>query len=393
MKIAKGTVGKIPLPLKGQTFYRDNELKGFGVYAGKTAKTYFVEKWMNGKAIRVTIEKHGPITAEQARKKAQELLGQMSVGNNPLDSKKEKRARSVTLKQAYQDFKDARKNLKPKTLYDYDRIMEVALKTWHKKRIAEITKDMVAKLHKKLGEERGEAYANLTMRFFRSLINFAAGQYEDSKGHSLIPENPVKRLSQTRAWYKMVRRDTVIKTHELQSWHKAVNDLESPTIRDYLLLLLFTGLRRQEAAKLKWEQVDFSEKTLSICETKNSQTLTLPLTNYLIKLLQERQAASTSEYVFPGDGEKSQHLVEPRYRIKQVIKASGIKFSIHDLRRTFITTAERLNISTYAVKRLVNHKMNGDVTAGYIITDVERLREPMQKITDEILRLTNTQQQ
>lgn len=29
--------------------------------------------------------------------------------------------------------------------------------------------------------------------------------------------------------------------------------------------------------------------------------------------------------------------------------------------------------------------MTNDVTAGYIITDVERLRAPMQKITDYIL--------
>jgi len=30
--------------------------------------------------------------------------------------------------------------------------------------------------------------------------------------------------------------------------------------------------------------------------------------------------------------------------------------------------------------------MSNDVTAGYIITDVERLRQPMQKITDYILK-------
>ena len=35
---------------------------------------------------------------------------------------------------------------------------------------------------------------------------------------------------------------------------------------------------------------------------------------------------------------------------------------------------------------LVNHKFNAsDVTGGYIVRDVERLREPMQRITDYIL--------
>ena len=59
--------------------------------------------------------------------------------------------------------------------------------------------------------------------------------------------------------------------------------------------------------------------------------------------------------------------------------------TVHDLRRTFITIAESLDISAYALKRLMNHKMNGDITASYIVTDVERLRKPMQKITDYIL--------
>lgn len=59
---------------------------------------------------------------------------------------------------------------------------------------------------------------------------------------------------------------------------------------------------------------------------------------------------------------------------------------MHDLRRTFITIAEGLDISAYALKRLMNHKMNGDITAGYIVTDVERLRKPMQQITDYFLK-------
>jgi hypothetical protein len=60
-----------------------------------------------------------------------------------------------------------------------------------------------------------------------------------------------------------------------------------------------------------------------------------------------------------------------------MIELSGIKFTIHDPRRTFITTAESLDILAYALKRLLNHKMNNDVTSGYLIIDVEHLRKPM----------------
>ena len=67
-------------------------------------------------------------------------------------------------------------------------------------------------------------------------------------------------------------------------------------------------------------------------------------------------------------------------------KASGVSFCIHDLRRTFATVAESLDIPAYALKRLLNHANGADVTAGYIVANVERLREPMQKITDYVLK-------
>ena len=35
----------------------------------------------------------------------------------------------------------------------------------------------------------------------------------------------------------------------------------------------------------------------------------------------------------------------------------------------------------------MNHKMNNDVTAGYIMNDIERLRKPMQLITDTLVKL------
>jgi integrase len=66
---------------------------------------------------------------------------------------------------------------------------------------------------------------------------------------------------------------------------------------------------------------------------------------------------------------------------------SGVKFTIHDLRRTFITIAESLGISPYALKRLLNHRIDADVTAGYIVIDAERLRQPVEQIAERILEL------
>lgn len=390
-KLTKSFVDSIPLSDSGQTFYRDSELKGFGLRVGKTGKVYIAESKVKGRVVRTSIGKHGVFTTEQARLRARELLLMMAKGTNPSDVKKEENARGVTLEQALTDFLKARKALKPRTIQDYKKALDVYLPDWKKKPLLEITKDMVAKRHAQIGE-RSKAQANLTMRYLRSIFNFATGQYENSKGESAIPDNPVKRLSQTRAWYRIERRQTLIKAHELALWYKAVMNINNDshgknreTIRDYLLLVLFTGLRKEEAACLTWSNIDLQAKTLKTMDTKNHLDHTLPLSDYLFKMLKRRQAHAVNEFVFPsvsGIG----HLTDQTRQMNKVIQESGVHFTIHDLRRTFITIAESLDISTYALKRLLNHKMSGDVTAGYIVADVERLREPMQRIAKYLVK-------
>ena len=83
-------------------------------------------------------------------------------------------------------------------------------------------------------------------------------------------------------------------------------------------------------------------------------------------------------------------MVEPKKQVKNIIESSGVEFCMSDLRRVFITTAESLDLSAYSIKLLVNHSTGGDVTAGYIISDVERLRSPMQEITDRMLDLVQS---
>ncbi|MBS0351615.1 MAG: integrase family protein [Proteobacteria bacterium] len=392
MRLTKSIVDRIEPPTeRDQAFYRDAQLKGFAVrVTASGVKSFIVEKLVGGKVRGMTIGRYGELTVEQARREAQKLLGKIATSIDPRAEKQTIELHATTLDQAFQDYLKARKALKPRTLYDYRRIMECVFSEWNNKPLLAITKDKVAKLHTQLGEERGQACANLTMRLLRALFNFAAGQYEDAQGRSLITDNPVRRLSQTRSWYRVERRQTYIKTHELAAWYQGVNQLENATLQDYLLLSLFTGLRRNEAATLKWSNIDFKSKTLTILNTKNHQPHTLPLSDYLDALLTRRQQQANSEYVFPGTGQGG-YIVEPCKQMAKVSQVSGVIFTMHDLRRTFITLAESLDISAYAVKRLINHKMNNDVTAGYIVSDVERLRKPMQSITDNLLNFMTVQ--
>ncbi len=384
-KLTKSYIDKLPIQERDKVFYRDAELKGFGLYVRSSgAKVFIVEKRINGKVRRITLGRYGELTAEQARKQAQAVLGQIAIGHDPIAEKKEQALKAVTLGQVFEDYLKARSSLKPTTVFDYRRVMRESFPDWQDKPILSITKDKVEKRHKELGE-RSLARANLSMRVLRALFNFAMGKYEDSQGRSLITENPVKRLSQIRCWYRVNRRQTIIKAHELKSWFQGVMQLPNDTLRDYLLLMLFTGLRRQEAATLKWSDVDLTGKTLTVRDTKNHQDHTLPLSGFLFGLLKTRSEKASNEFVFPGSGAGG-YIVEPRKQMAKVTVASGVNFILHDLRRTFTTIAESLDISAYAVKRLVNHKISSDVTDGYIISDVERLRKPMQKITDYLLK-------
>lgn len=400
MRITKSFVDKLSPPAKSsqggtnQCRHYDASLTGFGIRitSGGT-KAFFIEKRIDNKLRRITIGQYPALTVEQARKEAQKLLGQIATGIDPLAEKQTARIKGVTLKSVFTDYLKARKTLKPNTLYDYQRVMREAFSDWQNKPLADISKDMISKRHSKLGEN-SQARANLAMRVLRAIFTFASGEYEDAKGRSLFLENPVKRLSHTRAWFRVHRRTTIIKSNELPLWYKALHELQdlrsygkSAAVRDYLLLILFTGLRREEAAQLKWQQVDFNNKALTVLETKNHLPHTLPLSDFLYELLKNRYIETgKGEFVFQGSG-KGGYIVEPRKVMEKITHASGVSFTLHDLRRTFITIAESLDIPAYALKRLLNHKMNQDVTAGYIIMDVERLRKPMQAITDKLLTL------
>ena len=401
MKLTKSVVDKLdpPTPVppatKAQTFFRDDILTGFGVrVTSNGVKSFIVETRINGRTRRKSLGQYGRLTVEEARKKAKKFLGQVADGKDPIAEERRDKARKIKLSEVFEDYLKTRKTLKASTIHDYRRIMREAFADWQARPLASITKDRVAKRHMALGE-RSQARADNAMRVLRALFYFAQGQYEDENGQSLFPDNPVKRLSHTKAWYRIGRRKTVIKAHDLPAWYQAVISLQSDritgkseTVRDYLLLLLFTGLRRTEGATLKWEQIDLRARTLTVIDTKNKEHHVLPLSNFLLDLLARRKADATSKYVFPGDG-KTGYIVEPRRVLAKISGISGVSFTLHDLRRTFITVAESLDIPAYALKRLLNHKMSHDVTAGYIISDVDRLRMPMQKITDSLLGLVS----
>jgi len=333
------------------------------------------------------------MTIEQARQRANRTITTIADGIDPNALKRANEAREITLRECLTEYIDSRTTLKESTAKEYRRTLEQYLADWLDKPLLNINRDKVECRHKRIGKT-SPTRANKAMRILRAIFEYAHGKYEDESGNPVILHNPVKRLSHAKAWYKETRRANYIKSTDIGPWFNSVNtapdwmnSTNPEADRDYMLLILFTGLRRNEAAGLRWGDVDLQHNALTITETKNSHPHTLPLTSFLVELFRHRKAATEDDpFVFPGKG-KSGHLVEPKKAVARIREKTGIYFTVHDLRRTFITIAESLGIRDYTLKRLLNHRSGGDVTDGYIITDVDRLREPMQQITDKLLLL------
>jgi len=377
-------------PTSGRDTYKDTSTKGLELRVSSSGyKCFTYRGTLNGKDVRVKIgEFEVFINLKDARKKASIYRAQILEGIDPNKAKHSKKLTNITLLDCLNDYLSLKTTLKPRTQKQYKNEITKYLASWLNKPLNSISSKDIVTRHRKI-TKNSPSVANRVMRLVRALYNFASQEYEDAEGNSLFPNNPVNKLSHQKLWNKIKRKQGVIKKHQLKAWFEATDELPDiteygSTLKDYLQLIIFTGLRKNEAASLEWNNIDFKDKTLYVPITKNGKPHTLPLSNYLYKLLKRRYKHKTNSYVFPARyGEK--HLTTPQKGILRVRDIANLYFTLHDLRRTFITIAESLDISPYAVKKLVNHSMSNDVTADYIVWDIDRLRKPMQQITDFII--------
>lgn len=383
---------KIRRPDVGQVIYRDDELIGFGLRVTRGSMSYIVEGRVNGINKRITIGPHGRFDPDTAREEARKLLANMSRGRDPREEEAKEKLWQITLAEVLEDYLASR-TLRPNSIRSFRNLLPRCLGDWLSLPISSITKEMVETRHRELTKPTrygtsGKAQANAAMELLCTVINFAMNKYEvDNK--PIIQKNPVNRLSQIRAWHVLPRRQNVIPDHRLPDWYQAVISLRDKKVRDYLLFLLFTGLRRTEAATLKWEDVDLEGKVLTIRSevAKNHHEHRLPLTEFLLALLTQRRGKTQdSEFVFPGRGNKK-HMVDSDHVYHGMVEKSGIQFTPHDLRRTFLTTAEMVEVPHYALKKLANHVSRQDVTSGYVVVNVERLRVYMDRISNHFIEV------
>ncbi len=314
ISLTKDIVEALPFPSTGYVMYWDSQEKGLGVRVNPTKKTYVIQVRLKGssKTFKQALGNHPDMNPTDARQKASKLKGQIADGKDPRKTEQAKRLAGETLVAVWDKYK-ASHTLKPKTISVYSGALKRCFADWLDKPVASINESMVQQRHRDISTTVGDrsnatgaqAQANQAMRILRTLLNYAAREYKDENGKSILPENPVKRLTQEKSWNKNIRRQSVIKKHELKPWMDAVDSLakdypdgsRDSTMRDYLILCLFTGLRRSEAAALKWADVDLIADYLVIPadKTKNGEEHRLPLSSYLHELLDKRSKQKSAD--------------------------------------------------------------------------------------------------
>ena len=236
-----------PDPSGKQQLFWDTELRGFGVLvSGKTnAKTFVVQRDIAGKTRRVTIGPTNVLSLDEARRRAEGVLANFFLGIDP----KARHGGDETLRGALADYLAARKDLADRSREAYCDSVERHLTDWLDRPLKEITAEMVEDRHRSIaagvaraGLYSGHASANAAMRVLRTLYNFAA------KRNPALPANPVRRLK--RQWFPVPRRERMVRADELPAFYRAVVALPNPIGRDLITLMLFTGLRKSEAASL-----------------------------------------------------------------------------------------------------------------------------------------------
>jgi integrase len=379
IKITKGEVDDLDYPPKGQKLYRDEALKGFGVLVGAKTKTYVAQRDIGGRTVRVTLGRHGIITATQARIEAGDAIGLMRKGIDPNAQKRAAQGRSITLQEAVGLYLESAKPRGARTIEGYKDSLRLHLKDWLDKPLAEISRKMVYGRHQRIGKKAGHYAANGAMRTFRAIYNRAMKQHED------LPLNPVINVE----WFPEYSRDASIPAEQLADWYAGIQKLGNPVRVDYYQFVLFSGLRRRSAAEMRWEHIDLEKGNILIPNPKGGaeRAFILPLSDFLIEILKRRKADNeqlieNSPWVFPSTKAKSGHISEPKLKPNEK-KNMVVSFSIHGLRHTWMTAANAARLSPYDIKMLANHGLpKGDVTAGYIGQHIEALRDSQQTVTD-----------
>lgn len=376
IKLTKSKVETLPVPTdKDQVFYWDSETKGFGLrITANGARSYVVQRPVNGKTRRFTLGQHGVLTCEAARKRAMAKLLEMMDGINPQTEKKRETAQAETLRDVMTDYLAHKRTkhgaLRPTSKADIEKCVTKTFATWADKPVATITRDACIKRFRELSKT-APAQANQAFRNLRALLNWAREKNATSDGnYPILPVNPVSQMFKQGGmakWNPQKARATRIPQDKIGAVWLLLEKHATPALNiastcisaDLIAFMLLTGSRVGEASQLTWDRVNLKDKlpTYHFAVTKNHNPVTFPISDALLTLLKRRHAARTkgNDYVFPALRGKKGHVGDPRAMFKRVSETAGTHLHPHALRRTFEDVAQTVGVDSDKRRQLLNH--------------------------------------
>ena len=377
--ISKRTVEALSVE-KDMVFW-DSELQGFGVRVYPSgSKVYIVQTRAKGKSKRVTVGRHGVITAEQARQRAALIIARVKAGEDPIPAPMAaKPASGPTVAELAARYLEEHVTVrcKPSTTaqrrFVLDRHLLPALGALP---LAAVNREHVADLHYKL---RGTpAMANLAVATLSRVFSTA-------EAWGLKPEgaNPCRFVVK----YKERRRERFLTDDEFDRLGRVLNELEadgqvSAHAAAALRLLMLTGCRRNEIVTLRWVDIDLDVGELRLADAKTGPR-TVALSPAAVTVLADLPRVPDNPWVIAGrrPGTRLSNINEQWHRVRARADLADVR--LHDLRHSFASRALALGESLPMIGRLLGHSQV-ETTARYAHLARDSVHEAAARIAASI---------
>lgn len=406
-------IDDFPHPESGKAFLWDQKTPGLGVLASPTRKNFTYEGKYNKKSLRITIGATVKYTVEEARERATEFQHLIDQGIDPREEKKrrhveeeaareESKRQDVIVSKVWAVYIEERKNCWSDRHYlDHIRLTHEGGKK--KKRgvgktvpgvlhsimelpLSSITPETVEDWLKK--ESHRKTQSRLGFEALRAFIAWC----EDKKQYRGIasPDACSAKIKKKGQLHKKKAKDDCLQKEQLRAWFQAVGDYHNRIISAYLQTVLLTGARREEVLSLKWSDVDFKWRSLTIKDKVEGERV-IPLTPYIGSLLSSLPRRNS--WAFSSPTAESGRLQEPRIPHNKCLAVAGIEgLTIHGLRRSFGTLAEWTEMPVGIVYQIQGHKPSATAEKHYRKRPLDLLRKWHVKLEAWILEQAGIEQ-
>jgi integrase len=159
--------------------------------------------------------------------------------------------------------------------------------------------------------------------------------------------------------------------------------LKNPCHVTLIRLLLLTGARVSEIQNAKWEWIDFDKKLLILPDSKTGKRVIF-LTKPVLAILKQMPRIAEHPYILFGrQFGKSIGVPNASWNLIRA-KAGLVDFRIHDLRHSYATICNQLELSEGTIGTLLGHRSKTTVTQRYIHHVDGFVREAAEKVADYI---------